>query len=1212
MSAGRARRWARAAVRSVAHKARCAAGAFVGHEARRAASAGGPLPAPEWRDTARRALRGGDAGGARVSPGCTALPQLPLAFAAVTGFPNSDACPELRGAHSDAGREPNGGVAVPAQPGASRVPYAAVGRGVGAAHAPARTTGAGTPRADVAAAAPGFARAESAGTQLARARDDAASRARRGAAGSRSQSPSVAAVAQMSGDPARARGATAGPRSRSLSVAAAGQTAADPTVPEHAAFCAGSRSSSEGEHGADGARTGGSPEGEPGARRGARPGRERGADGVRSSERRSDGGGTEAARPGGRVSGLRWRELAIRACYSADTDYGSFVRSAFGGASGSSPRVANAAPSARASAAGAERAADGECWLARQLTIPPAPAPGRSAGRGGSRSRRRAREKAVAAQSLTLVTCALLWGELGRPRRCPESCRKEPSRVQQRALGRLGRLVRASLRAECEVTVTAETGRSGRAYFDALSKLAESGAAEAGYGVRRSQVPPARTGPDARGGPPRGASSMTLVPERVDLPANAGTFDPSPHLPPEMAAAFADPRLLEDGERAAGGPRGGHWAAGAPSRSRGTRTHCSDTREMLRRMDCAGMLEAGFEEDLENAGYPSVEAAGLFAVDKGGGRQRLISNRKARNARERSLGASGQLFPHASHVCSVLLGEGERLRGSGDDLPDFYHSIATPAGRWPSNQVGPSFRLGAVREFGGVQRLLARHAEDRKLPWEVPPTYPVVRPPERGDRRRVRFLQRTLPMGDVNATDFAEVAHANVLAAGGALDMEAWMSYRAPTPAGRLLQLLMVDDHNVLYRMRAGERAEDRGEDDALLEAADKAYAAAGLEPKPSKRFRKLLDFDLLGAHVRSGTWIGAKREAIGFATLLAAAIAEARSCTGAQLASAVALWGHACLFRRPAFAFFDEVYREVARLGPNSARITRLSRRSADELLVMLSLAPLLGTDLTAPVVPRIVASDACGGAFPGMGGAEGDVSPAVAEELWRQRRRKGIGEATPYNGGLLEVSDQSYFRKVFGRDPEYVLAHPAERDEDGVPLVARDAFGDVCDAVEFRPTFHARPPREHVNLLETRAVRTALRREARRRNRRHGHRGARVLVACDSEVTAHALAKGRSPSRPLGRLCKSAAATQLAHGLEIGLLPVPTHQQPADEPSRGRRMRSVADKRPKEWAREFVGGAVHTFPKRVDARGSFLLANRRARPSLGSKWIAEADRGC
>ena len=99
-----------------------------------------------------------------------------------------------------------------------------------------------------------------------------------------------------------------------------------------------------------------------------------------------------------------------------------------------------------------------------------------------------------------------------------------------------------------------------------------------------------------------------------------------------------------------------------------------------------------------------------------------------------------------------------------------------------SNQIGPAFPVKQNGHLGCVKRL-----RDRAI---------AAGKPLRDDEP-VQLLQSTLPMGDVNATDFGQAAHANVLAAGGALDNAELVAYRQPVPRTKLWHMLMIDDNVV-------------------------------------------------------------------------------------------------------------------------------------------------------------------------------------------------------------------------------------------------------------------------------------------------------------------------------------------------------------------------------------------------------------------------------
>lgn len=87
-----------------------------------------------------------------------------------------------------------------------------------------------------------------------------------------------------------------------------------------------------------------------------------------------------------------------------------------------------------------------------------------------------------------------------------------------------------------------------------------------------------------------------------------------------------------------------------------------------------------------------------------------------------------------------------------------------------------------------------------------------------------------------------------------------------------------------------------------------------------------------------------------------------------------------------------------------------------------------------------------------------------------------------------------------------------------------------------------------EHINILELRAVISAIRWTL----SYPSSIGCRVLVLSDSAVAVGALTKGRSSSPQLLSRLRSMASLLLSSGLRLTILWVPTHINPADEPSR------------------------------------------------------------
>ena len=88
-----------------------------------------------------------------------------------------------------------------------------------------------------------------------------------------------------------------------------------------------------------------------------------------------------------------------------------------------------------------------------------------------------------------------------------------------------------------------------------------------------------------------------------------------------------------------------------------------------------------------------------------------------------------------------------------------------------------------------------------------------------------------------------------------------------------------------------------------------------------------------------------------------------------------------------------------------------------------------------------------------------------------------------------------------------------------------------------------------EHTNIQEARCVVGLLRHGARTRSLWD----KRFLIMVDSLVALGALAKGRSSSRPLLRLCRQAAAVVLTYGMMPLYRYIASEVNPADGPSRG-----------------------------------------------------------
>ena len=107
----------------------------------------------------------------------------------------------------------------------------------------------------------------------------------------------------------------------------------------------------------------------------------------------------------------------------------------------------------------------------------------------------------------------------------------------------------------------------------------------------------------------------------------------------------------------------------------------------------------------------------------------------------------------------------------------------------------------------------------------------------------------------------------------------------------------------------------------------------------------------------------------------------------GAPLRALLGGWTFAACFARPALAVFSEVYRF---LGPvdNDSLSKNWDPAARGEIAAMSVLAPLLVSDIRAPVRPVLYSTDAS----PFGGGiTECPVARSEAEDLWRLRSLRG-----------------------------------------------------------------------------------------------------------------------------------------------------------------------------------------------------------------------------
>jgi hypothetical protein len=350
---------------------------------------------------------------------------------------------------------------------------------------------------------------------------------------------------------------------------------------------------------------------------------------------------------------------------------------------------------------------------------------------------------------------------------------------------------------------------------------------------------------------------------------------------------------------------------------------------------------------------------------------------------------------------------------------------------------------------------------------------------------------KTLPMGWSHSVFCAQVGHEYLLDSSTSLKAADRILPGGDRRIDRLRHSVYIDD---LYLFSLSRR-----ETDTALDEYTRVCHCKGIPVKPSKVVRATCGrLEWLGVEVDGTSHeIGVSPTKLQVLCQETERFLQHRFSSGHALARLVGKWTWAALLRRPALAVFSSVYRFIDSAKWKSYRIWASVQL---ELSIIMNIAPLLYWCLSAPWAPVVVATDAS------MDG-QGVV-------------------ATP-------MADSAVFEKVASD-----LSVP---DHGNLPA--------VLDHVRWSTIVSSRWERpEHINVLEVRAVSTAVRWMLSYPT----SVSRRLLVLSDSLVAVYATSKGRTSSPPLLRRLRSLSCLVLAAGLQLCLRWIRSANNPADEPSR------------------------------------------------------------
>ena len=549
--------------------------------------------------------------------------------------------------------------------------------------------------------------------------------------------------------------------------------------------------------------------------------------------------------------------------------------------------------------------------------------------RGDGLSRRRKRRLELQNRLLQVAVCALNWECLGYPKDPPTHARigARTTAAQQKVLDNLEAQIAHFL--SVSSFEADDLGRSADKFnsvaqllqelpFDKLrgEDLSEwASVLHASFhpyrgGSAKERPSHASSQPEDDAEPRfinfRSGAALPVVADRIKW-RYAPAFDPKPFLDPLLRSAYEEPAVLRKASS--------QWPARAPAK-----VHCS--RQELLRM--ASKWDAfGAVKITPASALPWDECVGLFSVSKSAAHDRLIVNPTVANSRSHTITHYSRTLAPGSLLTLLRLEPGMSFRYAADDLSDYYYTFRISPSRAIRNSIRCRFQPAELAHLQCASGL-------------------------RMDGPQLLSLN-TLAMGDSLAVEVGQAAHYGVLRdLAGALLPEEILLYRQPVPRSACVELLAIDDHICIQKVRTEDLSKRMpARDTQIMDNASKAYRQVGLVLNDDKKRRFKTLGVLLGAELDGVRGIvSAPRIRVWSLAVLTALVAERGTATVELLERLLGCWVHAIMFRRPIFAVVDALFREGRGLPRH--QVFKLSLQSRNELLMLCAtlLLPAIGLE--------------------------------------------------------------------------------------------------------------------------------------------------------------------------------------------------------------------------------------------------------------------------
>ena len=575
------------------------------------------------------------------------------------------------------------------------------------------------------------------------------------------------------------------------------------------------------------------------------------------------------------------------------------------------------------------------------------------------------------------------------------------------------------------------------------------------------------------------AAARDVKPERMSLPEQAGIVDPANHLKGAHKEAFLnmhndipiDEPPLEPVQSC-------------------FKVRDEDIIPVYEKLLNSGVCVLIPEEMALRDHNNKIVSAGLFAVPHKESSDRVICDRRPQNQIERRL--VWARLPHGCLLTQIILPKNCSIRGSGDDLSNYFYLLKHQDKWLHRNCVGKPIPGSKFEKYGC------------------------------DPKKKYILCMKVVPMGDCNAVDIAQQTHLEILKEAGVMRDDETIAYRSPLPPKAFMEGLYIDDHiaiQITAKRNSKSKKGNTYRDEAVIRASRAYYKQLGIPVSEKKAFTKEGQFQAWGTAVDSNSGrVGTPLQKLKQLSNLILQVCRLPKVTQKLIQKCLGLVVHPCMHKRIVMCLLQEVYIWVNKLKPGEAAKMPLSVK--EELLPLALLLPLCHSNIRHEVSCRIGATDA---SLTGGGRACTLTTPSVAQTLFRYGVHKGEAVRLDWESGALAP-------------PTDMNPAPAELE-------------DLMNAHVWNTTHKCKfGHKQHINLLEMKMVKAEL------VDRVHSSTdGTRHVVLVDSRVVAGAFGRGRSSSKQLNRIIRSMLGWVVAGRKDIILCWVQSKKNPSDHPSRG-----------------------------------------------------------